>query len=81
MVNIHESIIDSKGRITLSKEIRRSPGLSSGMKIRINIEVDHIIIEKAIPPEEFITTTMKGFVKKESTLPVTDPLDLKHIWK
>lgn len=77
--NIHEMVIDSKGRITLSKETRQYLGLLPGMKIRINIEGDHIVIEKAITPEEFITT-MNGFVKKGSELPVTDPLDLKHIW-
>ncbi len=78
--NIHETVIDSKGRITLSKEIRKSLGMLSGTRVRISVEDSHIIIEKAITPEEFINT-MKGFIKNKSELPEMDPLDLKNIWK
>ncbi len=76
----YEAKIDDKGRIILSSEIRKSLGLSPGMKVKLNIDSDRIIVEKMIPPEEFINK-MKGFIKKGSPVPVSDPLHLKQIWK
>ncbi|MHB8372286.1 MAG: AbrB/MazE/SpoVT family DNA-binding domain-containing protein [Thermoplasmataceae archaeon] len=78
--NIHEATIDNKGRILLSKKIRKSLGLSAGMKVKLNVESDRIIIEKVISPDEFITR-MKGFIKKGSNIPASEPLFLKQIWK
>ncbi len=75
-----EATIDDKGRIILPKEIRKSLGLSAGMKVKLNVESDRIIIEKVISPEEFITR-MNGFIKKGSKIPASDPLSLKQIWK
>ena len=75
-----EAKIDDKARIILSKEIRKSLGLSAGMKVKFNIESGRIIDERVIPPGEFITR-MNGFVKKGSKIPASDPLALKQVWK
>ncbi|MGC8515177.1 MAG: AbrB/MazE/SpoVT family DNA-binding domain-containing protein [Thermoplasmata archaeon] len=77
--SMHEATIDDKGRITLSKEIRESLGLVPGIKVKIDLESDRIIIEKTISPDEFITS-MNGFIKERSKIPVSDPLNLKKIW-
>jgi AbrB family looped-hinge helix DNA binding protein len=75
-----ETIIDEKGRIVISKDVRSNLGLKKGMKVRMHIESDKLIIEKSVSPVEF-RTRMKGFIKKGSKVPVSDPLELKHIWK
>ena len=77
---VQETVIDDKGRIVISKEIRDSLGLKNGMRVKLRTESDRIIIEKAVSPEEFIGK-MKGFIKKDSKIPVSDPIDLKKIWK
>ncbi len=75
-----EAVVDEKGRIVISKDVRNSLGLKYGTKVRLHVESDKIVIEKAISPEEF-KTKMKGFIKKGSRLPMTDPVELKNIWK
>ncbi len=75
-----ETVIDDKGRILLSKEIRDALGLKRGMAVKLHAESNRIIIDKSVSPEEFIKN-MKGFIKKDSKVPVSDPLDLKRIWK
>ena len=75
-----EAIVDEKGRIVISKDVRSSLGLKNGMRVKLHIESDKLIIEKAVSPEEF-RNKMRGFIKKDSKLPITDPLELKHIWK
>ena len=59
---MHEATVDSKGRITFSKDVRQSFGLVSGIKVKIDVESDLIIIEKVISPDEFIAS-MNGFLK------------------
>ncbi len=59
---MHEATADDKGRNTLSKEVRQSFGLVSGIKVKIDVESDRIIIEKVISPDEFIAS-MNGFLK------------------
>ena len=75
-----ETVIDDRGRIVISKEVRDALGLKNGMIVKLHAESNRIIIEKAVSPEEFIEN-MKGFIKKDSKVPVSDPLDLKKIWK
>lgn len=75
-----ETIIDGKGRIVISKNVRNSLGLKNGMRVKLHIESDRLIIEKSVSPEEF-RTKMRGFIKKGSKVPISDPIDLKHIWK
>lgn len=75
-----ETVIDDKGRIVISKEVRDALGLKKGMALKLHAESNRIILEKAVAPEELIEN-MKGFVKKGSKVPVSDPLDLKNIWK
>ncbi|MCL4349975.1 MAG: AbrB/MazE/SpoVT family DNA-binding domain-containing protein [Candidatus Thermoplasmatota archaeon] len=75
-----ETVIDKKGRIVISKEVRDELGLKEGTRIRLHIESDKLIIEKSVSPEEF-TNKMRGFIKKGSKVPVSDPIDLKQIWK
>jgi AbrB family looped-hinge helix DNA binding protein len=75
-----EAIVDEKGRIVISKDVRSSLGLKNGMRVKLHIESDKLIIEKAVSPEEFINK-MNGFIKKDSKLPITDPLKLKHMWE
>ena len=75
-----ETVIDDKGRIVIPKELRDSLGLKNGMKVKLCTEPNRIIIEKAVSPEEFIEK-MKGFIKKDAKIPVSDPIDLKNIWK
>ena len=75
-----ETVIDEKGRIVISKDVRNSLGLKNGMRVKMHIESDKLIIEKSVSPEEF-RTKMRGFIKKGSKVPVGDPIDLKQIWK
>lgn len=75
-----EAIVDEKGRIVISKDVRVSLGLKNGMKVKLHIESGRLIIEKAVSPEEF-SSKMRGFIKKGSKVPVTDPIQLKHIWE
>lgn len=75
-----ETVIDEKGRIVISKNIRDSLGLKNGMRVKIYIESNRLIIEKSVSPDEF-REKMRGFIKKGSEVPVSDPLKLKQIWK
>jgi AbrB family looped-hinge helix DNA binding protein len=75
-----EAIIDDKGRIVISKDVRDSLGLKSGMKVKLHREANRIIIEKSLSSEEFIEK-MEGFIKNDSGIPVSDPIDLKNIWE
>ncbi|MCL5783439.1 MAG: AbrB/MazE/SpoVT family DNA-binding domain-containing protein [Candidatus Thermoplasmatota archaeon] len=75
-----ETVIDEKGRILISKEVRNSLGLKHGMRLKPHIESDRLIIEKSVSPDEFCAN-MKGFIKKGSEVPVSDPIKLKQIWK
>ncbi len=75
-----ETVIDEKGRIVISKNIRDSLGLKNGMRVKIYIESNRLIIEKSVSPDEF-RAKMRGFIKKGSEVPVSDPLKLKQIWK
>ena len=77
---MQETVIDEKGRIVISKNIRKSLGLMDGMKVKIYIESNRLIIEKSVSPDEF-RVKMRGFIKKGSEVPVSDPLQLKLIWK
>ncbi len=75
-----ETVINEKGRIVISKDVRSSLGLKNGMRVKMHIESDKLIIEKSVSPEEF-RTKMRGFIKKGSKVPVSDPIDLKQVWK
>ena len=75
-----ETEIDEKGRIVISKDVRSSLGLKSGMKVKMHIESGKLIIEKSVSPEEF-RAEMRGFIKKGSKVPISDPMDLKRIWE
>ena len=75
-----ETVIDEKGRIVISKDVRISLGLKKGMRVKLHIESDRLIVEKSVSPEEF-RTKMKGFIKKRSKVPISDPIDLKRIWE
>ena len=80
MGNLYETTVDEEGRITLSKEVRKAFCIVPGDKVKIETESDRIIIEKAISPDEFIAS-MIGFIKDDSAVPLSDPLNLKQIWK
>ena len=56
-----ETVIDEKGRIVISKNIRDSLGLKNGMRVKIYIESNRLIIEKSISPDEF-RAKMRGFI-------------------
>lgn len=75
-----DSVVDDKGRIVISKEARISLGLKSGTKVRLHIESDKLVIEKAVSPEEF-RNRMRGFIKKGSKVSKSDPIRLKEIWR
>ncbi len=75
-----ETVIDEKGRIVISKSVRDALGLKNGMRVRIHVESNRLVIEKSVSPDEF-RTKMRGFIKKGSEVPVSDPLKLKEIWK
>lgn len=75
-----ETVIDDKGRIVISKDVRSSLGLKSGMRVKLHIEFDKLIIEKSVSPQEF-RNKMRGFIRKGSKVLISDPIDLKHIWK
>ncbi len=75
-----ETVIDEKGRIVISKNVRNSLGLKNGMRVKMYIESNRLIIEKSVSPDEF-RVKMRGFIKKGSGIPLSDPLELKHIWK
>ena len=75
-----ETVIDEKGRIVISKSVRDALGLKNGMRVRIHVESNRLVIEKSVSPDEF-RAKMRGFIKKGSEVPVSDPLKLKQIWK
>ena len=56
-----ETVIDEKGRIVISKNIRDSLGLKNGMRVKIYIESNRLIIEKSVSPDEF-RAKMRGFI-------------------
>ena len=56
-----EAVIDEKGRIVISKNIRDSLGLKNGMRVKIYIESNRLIIEKSVSPDEF-RAKMRGFI-------------------
>lgn len=75
-----ETVIDEKGRIVISKDVRSTLGLKNGTRVKLHVESDRLIIEKSVSPEEF-RTKMKGFIKKGSKVPISDPINLKQIWE
>ena len=75
-----EAVIDEKGRIVIPNDVRNSLGLKKGMRVKLHVESDKLIIEKTVSPAEFLTK-MKGFIKKGSKVPVSDPIELKQVWK
>ena len=75
-----ETVIDEKGRILIPKDARKSLGLKNGMRVKLHVEPGKLIIEKTVSPEEFLAK-MRGFIKKGSKVPISDPMELKQIWK
>lgn len=72
-----ETVLDTKGRVAVPKEIREKLNLREGAKLKVSIEERKIIITPPISPEEFVKE-MEGFVRidiKES------PLEVKKIWE
>ncbi len=77
-MSVKETIVDSKGRILIPKEIREKIGLKAGDRTRLKVEEGKIIVIPPISPEEFIEE-MEGCIKEGT--PTIDPLRLKKIWE
>lgn len=76
----HETVIDKKGRIVISKRLREGLGLRKGAKVRLALEEGRIVIMRPLTPEEFIHE-MEGCIKEGSPIPKINPLEVKKIWE
>jgi AbrB family looped-hinge helix DNA binding protein len=79
-VSLARTIVDEKGRIILPKRLRLGLGLTEGSQVSVQLQKERLIISKVVNPDDFIRD-MEGFVKKDSPLPLLDPLSLKRIWE
>jgi len=77
---LEEATIDKKGRIVISRHLRERLGLRGGIKVRLILEGDKIMIARPLTPDEFIHE-MEGCIKEGSLVPKMDPLELKKIWE
>ncbi|MDP2900606.1 MAG: AbrB/MazE/SpoVT family DNA-binding domain-containing protein [Candidatus Bathyarchaeota archaeon] len=77
MGNVKELSVDDKGRLQLSKDIRKKLGIKGRGKVKVIVEDQEVIITAPMPREEFIEY-MNGFIKGGK--PPVDPLSLKKIW-
>jgi AbrB family looped-hinge helix DNA binding protein len=75
-----ESILDSKGRVLIPKELRIKARLTTGSKLKLSLEDGNTLkITKSMPPKRFIEE-LEGAIKKGSSVKREDPLKLKEIW-
>jgi len=79
-ISLTRSAVDEKGRIIVPKRLRIGLGLVEGSQVSVQLEKERLIISKVIDPHDFIRD-MEGFVKRDSSLPLVDPLSLKRIWE
>lgn len=70
--------VDEKGRILIPKETREKLGLKTGMKARMKVEKEKIVIMAPVSPEEFIKE-MEGCITEGK--PTMDPVELKKMWE
>jgi len=75
-----EVVVDKKGRIVIPRHLRKELGFGEGVKVRLTLEEDRIVLTRSVTPEEFIQK-MEGCIKKNSSIPKIDPLELKKIWE
>jgi len=78
MGKVEELPVDERGRLQLSREVRRKLGIKGRGKVRVTIEDQGVIITAPMPRVEFIEY-MDGFIKGGK--PPMDPLRLKEIWE
>lgn len=74
---VTETVVDSKGRVVLPKEVRRLLGLREGSRLKVDIEGRKITIYPPVRAEDFIKE-MEGYVKQ--VIPES-PLEVKRIWE
>mgnify|MGYP001569074792 CR=1 FL=1 len=72
-----ETVVDSKGRVVIPKEVRRLLGLREGSKLKLSIEGRRISVYPPVKAEDFIKE-MEGYVKRD--IP-ENPLLVKKIWE
>ncbi len=52
-------LVDSKGRVTLPRDVRRSLGVKPGDRFRITVVGSRIVLEKAEDPFEVLNRILK----------------------
>jgi AbrB family looped-hinge helix DNA binding protein len=70
---IDESIIDEKGRVCIPLELRKRLKMTSGEKVKFQVDDGKLIIIKTTTPEQFseAVTNFKARVKKTTDKPMT----------
>lgn len=76
-INMGESKVDERGRVTIPKEVREKAGLKPGDHVQVFAMDGGVNIQKTIDLEEFIKE-LGGCITVEGDL---DPLKLKEIWR
>jgi len=74
------TVVDSKGRIVVPKQLRNEMRLSEGSRVSVQVDKERLVVSRAVEPDEFIVE-MEGFVHAGSPVPFMDPLSLKRIWE
>jgi len=72
------TIVDEKGRIVVPKPIRKELRITEGSRVSVRVENEKLVVSRVVEPKEFINE-MEGFVRKDSPLPLIDPISLKRI--
>ena len=78
MGKVEELPIDERGRLQLSRDVRRKLGIKGKGKVKVKIEDGGVRLTPPIPREQFIEY-MDGFIKEGE--PPMDPKRLKEIWE
>jgi AbrB family looped-hinge helix DNA binding protein len=76
-MNMGESKVDERGRVTIPKGVREKAGLKPGDHVQVFPMEGGVSIRKTIDLEEFIKE-LSGCITVEGDL---DPLQLKEIWR
>lgn len=78
-IDMGESVVDERGRITIPRRIRDKFGLKPGKNIIIEDREHEIALKPVISADDFIRE-LEGCVTEESRITHIDPLKLKEIW-
>ena len=78
-INVGESVVDERGRITIPRHLRDKFGLKPGKNIIIEDRGHEIALKPVISTDDFIRE-LEGCITKENKMSHIDVLKLKEIW-